>query len=180
MLRGVAKGRNIQEQWGDLGDLFVAFVQGDTKAMGEISSRTGSSLDFETAPASGASAVAAQSGQFGTIVDLGKYAQGMGLSVREHPAFDKVDPVHVKNSDHLKNTTGTGGDAIDVSGGTEKNLVAFATTAKDAGFYVLFNRPGFTNWPGHDTHVHVSDRRPKRSGSQTASVDPTTGARGVK
>lgn len=180
MLRGVTRGRGIQEQATDLGDLFIAFVQGDSAAMSEVASRTGDSLNFETDTPTAGTTVAAQSGQFGTIVDLGKYAQGMGLSVREHPAFDKVDPVHAKNSDHYKNTTGTGGDAIDVSGGTEKNLVAFASTAKDAGFYVLFNRPGFTNWPGHDTHVHVSDRRPKRSGSQTASVDPTTGARGVK
>ena len=179
VLRGVAKGRGIQEQWGDLGDMFIAFVQGDTEKMGEVASRTGSGLDFESSPPSSSGAVAAQSGQFATIVDLGKHAQSMGLSVREHPAFDKVDPVHTKNSDHYKNNTGTGGDAIDVSGGTEKNLVAFAQTAKDAGFYVLFNRPGFTNWPGHDTHVHVSDRRP-RSGQQSTSLDPTTGMRGVK
>lgn len=43
-------------------------------------------------------------------VRLGKLAQGMGLTVRENPAFDPVDPVHTKGSYHYS------GRAIDVSG----------------------------------------------------------------
>ena len=50
------------------------------------------------------------------IVALGKLARSMGLHVSEHPKFDKVDPVHAKGSHHYQNKSGTGGDAIDVSG----------------------------------------------------------------
>lgn len=164
-IRGLVKGRTVQETVTDAGDLFIAAVQTDNKSLAEVMARKGSSLDFTTAAAmtdAGSKAAGEpMPGEFGTIVDLGKYAQSLGLAVREHPAFDPVDPVHTQGSDHYKNTTGTGGDAIDVSGGTETAKIQFAKKAKDSGFYVLFNRPGFTNWPGHDTHVHVSDRRKK-------------------
>lgn len=45
-----------------------------------------------------------------TVVQIGHLAQRMGLNVTENPAFDKVDPVHVKGSYHYRN------QAIDVSG----------------------------------------------------------------
>lgn len=48
------------------------------------------------------------------VVYLGKLARRMGLRVAEHPAFDKVDPVHTSGSFHYKN------QAIDVSGSPER------------------------------------------------------------
>lgn len=163
VIRAAAKGRSITETWDDTGDMFIALVQNDSKKMKEILGQKGSGLDFEVISDTGVGlAVGGSVADTGvvssSILALGKHAQKMGLSVREHPAFDKVDPVHTKNSDHYRNTTGTGGDAIDVSGDNAK-MIEFATLAKSAGYYVLFNRPGFTNWPGHDSHVHVSDRR---------------------
>jgi hypothetical protein len=49
-----------------------------------------------------------------TVIRLGRLAQQMGLTVRENPAFDKVDPVHTEGSYHYKN------QAIDVSGDPAK------------------------------------------------------------
>jgi hypothetical protein len=49
-----------------------------------------------------------------SVVRLGELAQQMGLSVRENPHFDKVDPVHVAGSYHYRN------QAIDVSGDPKK------------------------------------------------------------
>lgn len=49
-----------------------------------------------------------------SVVTLGQMAQGMGLSVRENPAFDPVDPVHTAGSYHYS------GRAIDVSGPSKK------------------------------------------------------------
>lgn len=49
-----------------------------------------------------------------TVVGLGKLAEQMGLTVRENPHWDKVDPVHTKGSYHYKN------EAIDVSGDPAK------------------------------------------------------------
>lgn len=43
-------------------------------------------------------------------IEIGRLAQRMGLTVRENPAFDKVDPVHTDGSYHYRN------QAIDVSG----------------------------------------------------------------
>ena len=54
-------------------------------------------------------------------IHLGKLAQRMGLSVRENPHFDKVDPVHTKGSLHYSRR------AIDVSGDQQK-LAAFVRT----------------------------------------------------
>lgn len=60
------------------------------------------------------------------LIAQGKRAQKMGLSVREHPAFDPVDCVHVKGSWHYRDSrnpntertcqTKGNGLAIDVSG----------------------------------------------------------------
>lgn len=49
-----------------------------------------------------------------TVIGLGKLAEQMGLTVRENPHWDKVDPVHTKNSYHYRN------QAIDVSGDAKK------------------------------------------------------------
>lgn len=59
------------------------------------------------------------------VVYLGRVAQRMGLSVREHPKFDKVDPVHTDGSFHYKN------QAIDVSGDPRK-MRAFNRYVKKA------------------------------------------------
>jgi len=47
------------------------------------------------------------------IISLGRLAQRMGLTVRENPAFDPVDPVHAERSYHYSDR------AIDVSGPPE-------------------------------------------------------------
>lgn len=56
-----------------------------------------------------------------TAIELGKIAKRMGLSVRENPAFDKVDPVHTKGSLHYSRR------AIDVSG-DQQALTAYVRT----------------------------------------------------
>lgn len=55
-----------------------------------------------------------------TVIDIGNIAEKQfGLTVRENPHWDKVDPVHVNGSYHYKN------QAIDVSGDAGK-MKAFA------------------------------------------------------
>lgn len=49
-----------------------------------------------------------------TVIGLGKLAEEYGLTVRENPHWDKVDPVHVAGSNHYSN------QAIDVSGDAKK------------------------------------------------------------
>lgn len=60
------------------------------------------------------------------MVQLGRIAQEMGLSVRENPAFDPVDPVHTSGSYHYGRRVGKRRfRAIDVSGDPAK-MAAFA------------------------------------------------------
>lgn len=54
------------------------------------------------------------------MVKLGRRAQKQGLSVRENPVFDKVDPVHTGGSFHYKTDRKGRGFAIDVSGDPAK------------------------------------------------------------
>lgn len=49
-----------------------------------------------------------------TVVEIGRMAQRMGLTVRENKAFDPVDPVHVEGSLHYSN------QAADISGDPRK------------------------------------------------------------
>ena len=54
---------------------------------------------------------------------LGKLAQRMGLTVRENPAFDPVDPVHTRGSFHYGRREGRRNyRALDVSGDPDKLL----------------------------------------------------------
>jgi hypothetical protein len=62
----------------------------------------------------------AGSGPKATIA-LAKLAQQMGLTVRENSAFDKVDPVHAKNSNHYRFH---GEGAADISG-TPAQMAAY-------------------------------------------------------
>ena len=49
-----------------------------------------------------------------TVIGLGRLAEKFGLTVRENPHWDKVDPVHTPGSHHYKK------EAIDVSGDAAK------------------------------------------------------------
>lgn len=107
----------------------------------------------------------------GSIVGIGKLAQRMGLRVGEHPAFDKVDPVHTQGSYHYSNKSGTGGDAIDVSGNPAamakfarvvarrygRNLAELIWRGQGAQTIKHGKRVGSNFYTGHQDHVHVSD-----------------------
>lgn len=106
------------------------------------------------------------------VLQAGNYAQSLGLSVRENPYYDKVDPVHTKNSDHYR-TAGTYrgkqyGAALDVSGDPEKQKRFFKwlEANRKQGLDDMFNDPmGYSydegkRWNktigGHGKHVHAS------------------------
>jgi hypothetical protein len=108
------------------------------------------------------------------MVSLIDYAQQLGLSVRENPYTDDVDPVHTKGSHHYQ-TIGKYkgkkvGRAIDVSGDAAKLRAFFAYAEKFAGKGLddLFYDPmGYSydrgkRWGktigGHGSHVHLSIR----------------------
>lgn len=99
-----------------------------------------------------------------TIVDVGKFLQGYGLKIGEHPAFGGVAPVHAKGSYHYE----PGGAAIDVTdwrkdlapsypGGTPKDWKTrtgeLSWRAKQLGTFNEVFGPGDK---GHDTHVHLA------------------------
>lgn len=99
-----------------------------------------------------------------------KRAQSMGLRVSENPWVDKVDPVHVKNSDHYKTYPGGKvGHAEDVSGDPAKIKAYFAWVEKNRkslGLKDAFYTPlGYsydegrkTSYlqPKHNDHGHFS------------------------
>jgi hypothetical protein len=106
------------------------------------------------------------------MIGIIDYAQQMGLSVRENPYTDTVDPVHVKGSQHYQ-TIGKYqgkkvGRAIDVSGPPEKMQAFFKYAEQFAGMGLddLFYDPaGYSydqgkRWDktigGHGDHVHLS------------------------
>ena len=100
------------------------------------------------------------------------YAQGLGLRVSENPFVDKVDPVHVKNSDHYNTYGGTNvGHAMDVSGDPAKIKQYFKWVEGNRGklglddaFYTpmgySYDEGGRTSYlqPRHDDHGHFSFR----------------------
>lgn len=92
-----------------------------------------------------------------SLVDVGKRLRdNFGLTIREHPEFDKVDNVHSDNSYHYKNL------AIDVQDWRPDviNGVDWQTRTKNlenlfkgSATEVLGPASGF---PGHDTHLHLA------------------------
>jgi hypothetical protein len=103
----------------------------------------------------------------GTIVDIGHYAQKLGLHVGEHPMFGGVHPVHARGSLHYQ------GRAIDVSGpeGTMQAFASWVRTNYGARILELIHNPGFSmkngkdvppsfwgasTWAAHRNHVHVA------------------------
>jgi hypothetical protein len=106
------------------------------------------------------------------VLQAGNQALAMGLSVRENPYYDKVDPVHTEGSDHYR-TAGTYrgkqyGAALDVSGDPEKQKRFFKWLEANRGrglddafhdpmgySYDEGNRWGKTIG-GHGKHVHAS------------------------
>lgn len=104
------------------------------------------------------------------MVDLISYAQKLGLSVRENPFTDQVDPVHVKGSHHYS-TIGTFkgkkvGKAMDVSGSPEalRKFWAYATPYADDMFWdpMGFSIDRGKRWDkvlgDHSDHLHFSLR----------------------
>lgn len=109
-------------------------------------------------------------------VRAGLMAKKMGLSVRENPWFDPVDPVHVKHSDHYKVLGKYKGKpygaALDVSGDPAKEQRFFQwveANRRQLGLDDMFHDPMNASWdegrkirrnlaPGHG-HVHASFRR---------------------
>lgn len=105
------------------------------------------------------------------VLQAGNYAQSLGLSVRENPYYDKVDPVHTEGSDHYR-TVGTYrgkqyGAALDVSGDPEKTKRFFKwLEARQGRLDDMFYTPmGYSYDEGkrwnatiknHDKHVHAS------------------------
>jgi len=103
------------------------------------------------------------------VVQAIKYAQSLGLSVRENPYVDKVDPVHTKGSHHYQTYPGTNvGRAVDVSGDPTKLKAYFKWLEKNYSGLLndMFYGPmGYSYdagkyWGktigGHDKHVHAS------------------------
>jgi len=104
------------------------------------------------------------------MVSVIQYAQQLGLSVRENPYTDSVQPVHVKNSHHYQ-TIGTYkgkkvGKAMDVSG-DPKALRQFWAYAEGFADDMFWDPMGFSidrgkRWDktigGHGNHLHFSLR----------------------
>ena len=98
---------------------------------------------------------------------MGKLAQSYGLRVSEHPAFDKVDPVHTKGSYHYSNR------AIDVSGDPAamakfarvvarrygKNLAELIWRGRGAQTIDNGRRVPTSTFSGHTDHVHLASTR---------------------
>lgn len=95
-----------------------------------------------------------------------------GLTVREHPAFDKVDPVHTDGSFHYRKARKSKGAAGDVSGAPERMAAFAAYVRRRHGRDVeelIFNGPGGGKnikngrrvprgfYRDHETHAHVAD-----------------------
>lgn len=114
---------------------------------------------------------ALQGGSAGVVAAI-KYAQSLGLRVSENPYVDKVDPVHVKNSDHYQTYDGTNvGKAMDVSGDPTKLKQYFKWIESsrnklglDDAFYTpmgySYDEGKRTSYlqPKHDDHGHFSFR----------------------
>lgn len=91
------------------------------------------------------------------IVQVGEFFKGKGYNIREHPRFDKVDPVHVQGSYHYKRR------AIDVpvSGGQGRRFVEQLQRHFPHAKWIWNgpqpkNQAGRISYPhGHTGHVHV-------------------------
>jgi hypothetical protein len=106
------------------------------------------------------------------MVSLIDYASQLGLSVRENPYVDGVDPVHTEGSHHYqtigKHKGKPVGRAIDVSGDPAKLRAFFAYAEQFAGkglndlFYdpMKYSYDRGKRWNktigGHGSHVHLS------------------------
>lgn len=89
------------------------------------------------------------------LLQAGKRLQDAGARITEHPAWDRVDPVHVKNSFHYRNSSGTGADAFDASlapGQSAREMAFFdhwAPIIAGMGLRVLWRVKG------HFDHLHA-------------------------
>lgn len=98
-------------------------------------------------------------------------AKDFGLTVREHPAFDPVDPVHTKGSYHYRKAKGSAGAAGDLSGPPDRMAAFAAYVSRNYGKDVeeliwrgsrpqtikKGRRVPANTFTGHQTHVHVAD-----------------------
>jgi hypothetical protein len=103
-------------------------------------------------------------------------ARSMGLSARENPVVDHVDPVHVKGSDHYNLFPGTHvGAAVDVSGPPAKMRAYFNWARSNVGRLgvkdLFYDPAGYSidegrYWGktigGHTNHVHLSIKGAKK------------------
>jgi TP901 family phage tail tape measure protein len=89
------------------------------------------------------------------LVAAGRRLEQAGARISEHPVWDRVDPVHTKNSYHYRNSSGTGADAFDANkgAGTSGGEMAFfdkwAPIIAGMGLRVLWRVKD------HFNHMHV-------------------------
>ncbi len=112
------------------------------------------------------------SGTVPSVVKIGKQIaeKKFGLTVGENPAFGGVDPVHVTGSYHYQRDAKGRGEAIDVSGPSDKMAAFDKYMAKTygPGLTELFYDPGISlkdgqpigDIGGHSDHVHVAVEKP--------------------
>lgn len=157
VVRGVSRGRSINDLPGDLGDMFVSLVSADTKQLNSVlSRRTDTSIPDNvasplTVPSGGGKKTQAD------LIALGQSLRSQGFQVGEGPPpFGPIHRVHAPNSYHYrKGETGMEGMALDVNydvagGGVEKaQMDALAPKLVAAGWRVLWNTAG------HYDHLHV-------------------------
>lgn len=164
LVHGVLKGRSITQIPGDMGDLFTAYVTGDTAKVSDILTRTGDSNDPTVLTATGiqtSNAIPPDNtlhdgmptvgNSKAALIQAGHAFESMGYSVSEHPSFGGVTPgAHVKNSQHYI------GEAIDINadtgfrGGERMALDNANRMAIAAGFTTLWQVAG------HYDHLHVA------------------------
>lgn len=116
--------------------------QGDGKPVPPIAGKPGQSTPNESGDKPAVSSASEAS-----LIEFGKYLQGLGFNVAEHAAFGGVHPVHSAGSWHYKN------GAIDVNydgkSVSEKTKInGIVAEAKKRGFRTIWQ------YPGHYDHVH--------------------------
>lgn len=89
-----------------------------------------------------------------SIVEFGKRLEALGYTVKEHPAFGGVSPVHAPNSFHkygeaIDVTDWRGGDWMGRTKGLENSL-----RNSGAGFAELMGPA--SGAAGHETHIHIA------------------------
>jgi hypothetical protein len=102
------------------------------------------------------------------IVEAMKQAQRMGLSVRENPLYDKVDPVHTHGSHHYRTYKDTKiGQAADISGDPKRMAAFFNWSRRRYGSGIselIYDPIGSVfdgqykrgAYGGHGSHVHIA------------------------